>query len=169
MVFADESVSSGLHRRHTVAPPLFNRHSAGAIIPSRSSIGKSRATSALLRHAPWPNMGAPYFHLGHSSCRFYCSFTRWSYGGETNYAGRATVILRNKPALFRSPMSPVFFKPHHGTRRFNTVYPDSTCCSSRRCYGCGHGWPRCSNWDAPGLKTGTVWTRQYSWQTRCHS
>jgi len=129
MVFADGSVSSGLHRRHTVAPPLFNRHSAGAIVPSRSSIGKSRATSALLRHAPWPNMGAPYFHLGHSSCRFYCSFTQWSYGGETNYAGRATVILRNKPALFRTPMSPVFFKTtsryspvQHGLSRFNMLF-----------------------------------------------
>ena len=30
-------------------------------------------------------------------------FARWSYGGDTVHAGRATVMPRNKLALFRSP------------------------------------------------------------------
>jgi len=32
-------------------------------------------------------------------------FARWSCGGDTVDAGRATVMPRNKPAFFRSPVS----------------------------------------------------------------
>jgi len=31
-------------------------------------------------------------------------FARWSYGGDTVHAGIATVMPRNEPALFRSPV-----------------------------------------------------------------
>jgi len=31
---------------------------------------------------------------------------RWSYGGDTVHAGKATVMPRNKPALFRTPVRP---------------------------------------------------------------
>jgi len=37
-------------------------------------------------------------------------FARWSYGGDKVYAGRATVMPQNKPALFRSPVRPGCFK-----------------------------------------------------------
>jgi len=77
-------------------------------------------------------------------------FARWSYGGDTVHAGKATMMPRNKPALFYSPVRPgesrrFFFKPpgpHPGERRFNTVYPDLMRClpaSLRR----GPGGPRC--------------------------
>jgi len=45
---------------------------------------------------------SPYFHRGHSSCLF----AAVSHGGDTVHAGRATVMPRNKPALFRSPVRP---------------------------------------------------------------
>jgi len=32
-------------------------------------------------------------------------FARWSYGGDTVDAGRATIMPQNKPVLFRSPVS----------------------------------------------------------------
>jgi len=54
---------------------------------------------ALLRDTPWPNRESPYLHLGHSSCRLYYGFTQWSNGGDTDHAGRATMMPRSKPAL----------------------------------------------------------------------
>jgi len=42
-------------------------------------------------------------------------FARWSYGGDTVYAGRATVMPRNKPALFFGPVSPGGFKKFETT------------------------------------------------------
>jgi len=59
-------------------------------------------------------------------------FARWSYGGDTVNAGKATVIPRDKPALFRSPVRPGYLKkvkPLPGERRFSTVYPDSMRCA----------------------------------------
>ena len=57
---------------------------------------------------------------------------RWSYGGDTVHAGRATVMPRNKPALFRTRCVPVIFLklsgPLHGECRFNTLYLDSMRC-----------------------------------------
>jgi len=34
-------------------------------------------------------------------------FARWSYGGDTVHTGRATVMPRNKPALFAARCVPV--------------------------------------------------------------
>jgi len=35
---------------------------------------------------------------------------RWSYGGDTVHARRATMMPRNQPALFRTPVRPVCLK-----------------------------------------------------------
>jgi len=85
---------------------------------------------------------------------------RWSYGGDTVHAGIATVMLRNMPALFRSPVrlcKPRLFLlkplgPLPGECRFNTVYPDSMRClpASLRC------GPGVHTVAQPGLKTETV-------------
>jgi len=79
---------------------------------------------------------------------------RWSYGGDTVYAGRATVMPRNKPALFHTPVLLKNLKPPGslpGERRFNTVYPDLMWClpASLRC---GPGGPPCPNRSAAGTE-----------------
>jgi len=68
-------------------------------------------------------------------------FARWSYGGDTVHAKRATVMPRNKPMLFHSPVRPGESNilkplgPYPGECRFNTVYPNSMWClpASLRC------------------------------------
>ena len=87
-------------------------------------------------------------------------FARWSYGGDTVHAGRATVMPRNKTVLFRSPVRPGKswrFKKIEttgatsGERRLNTVYPDSIRClpASLRC---GPGGPRCPHRSDAGIE-----------------
>jgi len=52
---------------------------------------------------------------------------------------------QNKPALFRSPVRPGWFKqfettgPLPGERRFNTAYPDSMRCLKKASLRCGPG------------------------------
>jgi len=85
-------------------------------------------------------------------------FARWSYGGDTVHAWRATVMPRNKPALFRSPSSRGCLK--------KLKQPGPLPCESRvyaALAGVATVW---SQWVSetvatPGLKTGTVWTRLY--------
>jgi len=86
---------------------------------------------------------------------------RWSYGGDTVHAGRATVMPRTKPALFHTLVRPgetrLFKKkmkplgPLPGELRFNTVYPDSMRClpASLRC---GPGGPRNPHRSATGTE-----------------
>ena len=88
-------------------------------------------------------------------------FARWSYCVDTIHAGRATVLPRKKPALFRSPVSSGCLKKLklHGPllyeHRFSTVYPDSM-----RCLPASLRWgPGVHAVATPGLKTGTMWTR----------
>jgi len=70
----------------------------------------------------------------------YYGFARWSYDEDTVHVGRATVVPRNKPVLFRSPVRPGesrrFLKKkfettgatsqgtpvQHGESRFNAVF-----------------------------------------------
>ena len=62
-------------------------------------------------------------HRGHNPCRFATILP----GGDTVDAGRAMVMPRNKPVLFRSPVSHGCLKkmkppgPLPGEHRFNTV------------------------------------------------
>ena len=57
--FVVELGSTGLHCRHTVALPILYRRLPGVTMAKRSSTGKCRATSALLRQTPWPNWESP--------------------------------------------------------------------------------------------------------------
>jgi len=89
-------------------------------------------------------------------------FARWSYGGDTVHAGRATVMPRNKTVLFRSPVRPgkSWFKkmkppgPH-------PVKAGSTRCIMiqygvcRRRYGVDPVGPDVHTVATPGLKSGT--------------
>jgi len=55
----------------------------------------------------------------------YDRFIRWSYDEDMDHVGRATVMPRNEPALFRTPVCPGCLKKLKppgllpGYRRFN--------------------------------------------------
>jgi len=74
-------------------------------------------------------------------------FARWSHGGDTVDTERATVMPRNKPALFRSRVGPGCFNKIQttgallGEHRLNTVYNDSMRCLPAP-LRCGPGRPR---------------------------
>jgi len=137
-----QSASTGLNRSHTVTPPYLYRHSPAAKCQTVVRVERVGATPALLRDTPWP----PWTQL----MRVCYGFSRWSYGGDTVDAGRATVMPRNKPQLFRSPVSHGCLKkmkppgPLPAEHRFNTVYPDSMRCLPVP-LRCGPGRPRCSH------------------------
>jgi hypothetical protein len=127
------------------------------------------ATSALLRDTPGQNRESPYPHLGHSQCQF----TTVSLGGLTVERRIMPEELRccpgsprNTPALVSLPVCPDCIKilnttgatpqwlpVQHGLSRFNSVHPDSI----RFFPASLRLW--CPNRDAPGIYTGTVWTR----------
>jgi len=82
--------------------------------------------------------------------------------------GRATVMPRNKPALFRSPVRPGesrLFKKNWNHRGHFPVNAGSTRCIPIQCgacrcrYGVVSVGPGVHTEATPGLKTGTVWTR----------
>jgi len=127
-----QSASTGLNRSHTVTPPYLYRH-----LPA--------ATGKI-----WGYAGSPPWHtVATVDTALVCyGFTRRSYGGDTVDAGRATVMPRNKPALFRIPVSHGCLKklkppgPLPGEHWFNTVYLDSMRCLLAL-LRCGPGMPRC--------------------------
>jgi len=82
------------------------RHGIHRLLHCQTVVWLARvgATSAL-HNTPWPSGESPYLYLGHSSCRF----TTVSPSGITDHAGRATMMPRNKPALFCTPVRPSEF------------------------------------------------------------
>ena len=138
-------------------------------MPNRSLTGKSRGYAGSL---PWLTVAKPGVTLSPPWTQLMpvCyGFARWSYGRDTVHAGRATVMPRNKPVLFRSPVRPDESwrlqklkppGPHPGKSRFNTIYPDSMRClpASLRC---GLGGSRCPHRSDAGTKIWDSVTRLY--------
>jgi hypothetical protein len=89
-----ESTSTGLHRCLIVAPPYVHQ-----LIPCQTVVRPARvgATSALLRDTPWPNREDTVSPPWTQPMLVYYGFTWWSYDGETDYAGRATVMPQISP------------------------------------------------------------------------
>ena len=99
------------------------------VLPCQTEVRPARVgdTSVPLRATPWPNRESPW------ACWCYNSIIWWSYGWETDHAGRAIMIPRNKPAWFRTGCVPSVLKntttgatsqwspDQHGLYRFNTV------------------------------------------------
>jgi len=106
-------------------------------VPNPSSTGKSRGYTCSL---PWHTVAKPEVTVSPPWTQIMpvCySFARWSYCGDTVHAGRAMVMPRKKPVLFRSPVRPgkswrfkkiwnhrghIRLTPvQHGVSRFNAV------------------------------------------------
>jgi len=103
-------------------------------VPNRSSTGKSRGYAG---SPPWHTVVEPGVTISPPWTQLMpvCyGFTRWSYGGDTVHARRATVMPRSKPALFCSPVRPWG-------------------------YGVVPVGPGVHTVATPGLKSVTVWTR----------
>jgi len=97
--FEVESASTGLHRRHTIAPPFLYRHSPGATVPNRSSTGMSRG---YVGSPPWHTVAKPgvtvsppWTQLMPVLLRLHPVVFLWR-------KGRATVMPRNNSVLFRN-------------------------------------------------------------------
>jgi len=110
-------------------------------MPNRRLTGKSRL-SFVTHHSQARS------HRISTMSKPHAGFARWSYGGDTVHARRATVMPWNKPALFRSQVSPGAISRE---RRFSTVYLDSMRClqASLRC---GPGEPRCPHGSDAGTE-----------------
>ena len=85
------SASNGLHRSHIVAPSLLYRYSTAAIMPNSCATGTDRG---YVGSYPWLNPKYAVSPPWAQPIPVYYGYTRWSYGGETDYAGRATVMPR---------------------------------------------------------------------------
>ena len=92
------------------------------------------------------------------------SVARWSYDRDAVHAGRATVLPRNKPAFFRTPVRPGvprlfkkcdprdYFPVNAGSTRCIPIQ----CGASRRRYGVVPVGPGVHTVAPPGLKSWTV-------------
>ena len=95
-------------------------------VPNRSSTGKSRGYAG---SPPWHTVAKPgvtVSPLWTQLIPVYYGFTRWSYSGDTNHAGKATVMPRNKPALFRTKVRHGCFKNNWNHRGQFPVITGST-------------------------------------------
>ena len=116
--FEVESASTGLHRRHTIAPPFLYRHSPGATVPNRSSTGMSRG---YVGSPPWHTVAKPgvtvsppWTQLMPVLLRLHPVAIRWR-------EGRSTVMPRNNSVLFRTSVRPDCFKTTGATSRWSPV------------------------------------------------
>jgi len=80
-------------------------------------------------------------------------FTQWSYGGDKVHAGIATVLPRNKPELFRSPVRPGYLKKIERWTEVLEVNAVLTRCIPIHCGACR--WAGVRTVAMPGLKTRT--------------
>jgi len=127
------------------------------------------ATPALLHDTPWLSgctVTPPWTQL----MPVCYGVAQWSYGGDMVYAGRATVMPRTKPVLFRTPefwWSPVVLifctplGPLPVERRLNTVMCKGQCKQGFTNMS-GVSWATGYNilrWTR--VYKGSVWTRLY--------
>jgi len=86
----------------------------------------------------------------------YCGFTLWSYSGETDHAGKASVASDFSPGCFKKKLKQLW--PLPGDCQFNMFYPDSMrfFAALLRLWSCLGPVPKLG---PSGLYTGTVWTR----------
>ena len=134
-------------------------------MPNCSSTGKSRGYAG---SPPWHTVAKPGVTVSPPWTQLMpvCyGFARGSYGGETVDVGGATVMPRNKPALFRSPVSPACFKKKWNHRGHFPVHTGSTRCIPIQCGACRRRYdvvpvrPGVPTVATSGLISGTVWTR----------